>query len=138
MLDEKKVHLMSKVALYEQTQEREALKINKRIHEDLKKPSLFNALPIAIITFFLAAAVFTAAAYGWITEIYQSLGLIRFAILFVIVLILFVLLYCIYARHINLKKYERLRGELWKYDFYRKKLEGILNDDISDVERGAS
>lgn len=138
MLDENKVRLMSEVALYEQRESSELLRINKRINKDLKKPGLLNTLPIAIITFFLAAAVFTAAAYDLVQSVFMTLGATGFAIAAFIVMVIFVIAYCFYARYITLKKYERSRGTLWKNDFNRKKLENILKSEKIEKDREAA
>lgn len=122
MLDEQKVRLMARTALYEQSLGSRTIKLNNRFEKGASKATFFDNVPAGIITFILAAAFAAAFIPDEVRMLYYRLGLGLSLIIAAAACLVFVFFYSLYARHMFRKAYDGQKGVFWKYNFTREKL----------------
>lgn len=127
MLDEKKVRLMARTALYEQSFGSRIIKLNSSYKKGAESAALLYHVPSGIITYILVAGCVAAAVYDPVRELYDKLGFVISLVLFAVCGIVFVFLYALYARYMMKKKYEEDKGVFWKYHFTKEKLKKMNN-----------
>ncbi len=129
MLDENKVRLMTRTALYEQMFSAGTIKVNKDYKDGAGKAALVYNMPSGILTYLIAAAIAILAAFEPLRQLYERIGLLLSIAVFLVCGVVFALLYSFFARYMLRRNYERDKGVFWKYSFTKNKLKKIMDSD---------
>ncbi len=136
MLNTKKVRLMAELDLYEKTEGRAALKSNNSVKR-LNGTEAVKNIIFGIIAYLLIVFVVAAAEYDKAAEIYVSAGFVVMLVLFFAGMLIFVIAYFFFSRYMLLTRHEKIKGNLWKYNYKKKKLHNMLSGNTSDEGKEA-
>ncbi|MBR2754656.1 MAG: hypothetical protein IKI32_07500 [Lachnospiraceae bacterium] len=132
MLNNKKVQIMSKIALYEHGEGKETLKLNKYLKDDYTSVKLLSSLPLGILTALLITALAFCLDTDWPLKLYSSIGGTLAVIIYVGAFVVFVVLYCFFSAYMFKLKYDRHRGNLRRYGLDLKRLETIYSEEQNE------
>ncbi|MBR3243854.1 MAG: hypothetical protein IKF90_14355 [Parasporobacterium sp.] len=132
MLNNKKVQIMSKIALYEHGEGKETLKLNKYLKDDYTSVKLLSSLPLGILTALLITALAFCLDTDWPLKLYSSIGGTLAVIIYVGAFVVFVVLYCLFSAYMFKLKYDRHRGNLRRYGLDLKRLETIYSEEQNE------
>ncbi len=132
MLNNKKVQIMSKIALYEHGEGKETLKLNKYLKDDYTSVKLLSSLPLGILTALLITALVFCMDTDWPLKLYSSIGGTLAVMIYVGAFVVFVVLYCFFSAYMFKLKYDRHRGNLRKYGLDLKRLETIYSEEQNE------
>ncbi len=132
MLNNKKVQIMSKIALYEHGEGKETLKLNKYLKDDYTSVKLLSSLPLGILTALLITALVFCLDTDWPLKLYSSIGGTLAVIIYVGAFVVFVVLYCFFSAYMFKLKYDRHRGNLRRYGLDLKRLETIYSEEQNE------
>ena len=132
MLNNKKVQIMSKIALYEHGEGKETLKLNKYLKDDYTSVKLLSSLPLGILTALLITALVFCLDTDWPLKLYSSIGGTLAVIIYVGAFVVFVVLYCLFSAYMFKLKYDRHRGNLRRYGLDLKRLETIYSEEQNE------
>ncbi len=132
MLNNKKVQIMSKIALYEHGEGKETLKLNKYLKDDYTSVKLLSSLPLGILTALLITALAFCMDTDWPLKLYSSVGGTLAVIICVGAVVVFVVLYCLFSAYMFKLKYDRHRGNLRRYGLDLKRLETIYSEEQNE------
>ena len=132
MLNNKKVQIMSKIALYEHGEGKETLKLNKYLKDDYTSVKLLSSLPLGILTALLITALAFCLDTDWPLKLYSSIGGTLAVITYVGAFVVFVVLYCFFSAYMFKLKYDRHRGNLRRYGLDLKRLETIYSEEQNE------
>ncbi len=132
MLNNKKVQIMSKIALYEHGEGKETLKLNKYLKDDYTSVKLLSSLPLGILTALLITALVFCMDTDWPLKLYSSIGGTLAVMIYVGAFVVFVVLYCFFSAYMFKLKYDRHRGNLRRYGLDLKRLETIYSEEQNE------
>ncbi|MBO7730024.1 MAG: hypothetical protein J6S31_04115 [Lachnospiraceae bacterium] len=132
MLNNKKVQIMSKIALYEHGEGKETLKLNKYLKDDYTSVKLLSSLPLGILTALLITALVFCLDTDWPLKLYSSIGGTLAVLIYVGAFVVFVVLYCFFSAYMFKLKYDRHRGNLRRYGLDLKRLETIYSEEQNE------
>ena len=129
MLNNKKVQIMSKIALYEHGEGKETLKLNQYLKDDYTSVKLLSSLPLGILTALLLTALAFCMDTDWPLRLYSSIGGTFAILLYVVAFAVFVFLYCLFSAYMFKLKYDKHRGNLRRYGLDLRRLEAIYSEE---------
>ena len=129
MLNNKKVQIMSKIALYEHGEGKETLKLNRYLKDDYTSVKLLSSLPLGILTALLLTALAFCMDTDWPLLLYSSIGGTFAILLYVLAFAVFVFLYCLFSAYMFKLKYDKHRGNLRRYGLDLRRLEAIYSEE---------
>lgn len=134
MVNNKKAELMSKIALYENSEGKRTLKLNKYYKQDYATSHLLKSAPLGFLTALLIAVLIFFLKNDWPIAMYKELGGTATVIIILASLLVFVIGYCFFAQYMFNHKYENFRGNLRTYGLYLKRLERIYDEEKNKNE----
>lgn len=129
MINNKKVELMSKVALYEHGEGKQTIRLNKYFKQDYASSNLLRSAPLGILCAILIIVILFIAKETWISELIEIVGGIAAIIIIVVAVAVFVTLYCFFSQYMFNHKYENFRGNLRTYGLHLKRLDKIYEEE---------
>lgn len=132
MLNNKKVQIMSKIALYEHGEGKETLKLNKYLKDDYTSVKFLSSLPLGILTALLITALVFCMDTDWPLKLYSSIGGTFAVLLYIGAFVIFVVLYCLFSAYMFKLKYDRHRGNLRRYGLDLRRLETIYSEEQNE------
>ena len=134
MLNNKKVQIMSKIALYEHGEGKETLKLNKYLKDDYTSVKLLSSVPLGILTALLLTALMFCMDTDWPLKLYSSIGGTLAVLIYVASFVVFVVLYCLFSAYMFKLKYDRHRGNLRRYGLDLRRLETIYSEEAQNEQ----
>lgn len=134
MLNNKKVQIMSKIALYEHGEGKETLKLNKYLKDDYTSVKLLSSVPLGILTALLLTALVFCMDTDWPLKLYSSIGGTLAVLIYVASFVVFVVLYCLFSAYMFKLKYDRHRGNLRRYGLDLRRLETIYSEEAQNEQ----
>lgn len=129
MLNSNKVEIMSKIAVYEHSEGKKALRLNNYYKNDYTSAKLLSSLPLGIITAIIISALIFCYDTEWPLKMIASVGGVWTIVICLASLVVFVIAYCFFSAYMFNKKYEGNRGDLRRYSLNLKRLERIYNEE---------
>ena len=124
MINQKKVELKTKMAMFEKTEGREAVVLDS-YHEDGLIMGTVRNVPYAALTFVLAMVVFVLVGNDWCVMLIETHGLPAVIAFGAIALVLFVLVYSVLAFLVLSLKHKKNRSFLTRYFLNQRRLSRI-------------
>ena len=116
MIDERKVKLMTKLALYEQTQGKEDFKISEYYRKDYAGMHMFSSIIWVTIGYIGVAALVVLAGFESLLESMSNSVLVMIFLIFVVGYIGTVVIFSIISSHIYSQKHKEARMRVKKYN----------------------
>ena len=129
MINNKKVELMTKVALYEHNEGKQTIRLNKYFKQDYASTNMLRSAPLGFICALLITTLLFLVKENWFTSLMKTVGGVMAIIIVVVAIALFIALYCFFSQYMFNHKYENFRGNLRTYGLYLKRLEKIYEEE---------
>lgn len=134
MINNRKVELMSKIALYEHGEGKQTIRLNKYFKQDYASTNLLRSAPLGILCAVLILVLLFIAMPNWITDLIKVMGGPLAIIAVIVAIALFVVGYCFFSQYMFNHKFENFRGNLRTYGIYLKRLEKIYDEEENKKE----
>ena len=134
MLNNKKVEIMSKIALYEHGEGKETLKLNRYLKDDYTSVKVLSSVPLGVLTALLIAALVFCLDTDWPLKLYSTIGGTKTVLLLVGAFVVFVVLYSLFSFYMFRLKYDRHRGNLRRYGLNLKRLDTIYTEETQNEQ----
>lgn len=134
MLNEEKVKLMTKLALYEQKEGKKAFRTNNYYKTDYVSLHMVYTIIIATISFGLLLLIWVICQVDSLMAVVSRIGFLFSIILLVAAYILYLFIHLIISRLVFAGRYSRNKKELTGYNENLKELQGIYREEIRAKE----
>lgn len=134
MLNNKKVEVMSKIAVYEHGEGKETLRLNNYIKNDYTSAKLLSSLPLGIVTAILIVALIFCYDTEWPFKMISAVGGVWTIVICLASFFVFVVAYGFLSAFMFNKKYESYRGDLRRYSLNLSRLERIYAEEELDEQ----
>ncbi len=129
MINNKKVELMSKAALYEHGEGKQTIRLNKYFKQDYASTNMLRSAPLGFVCAVLIVTLIFILKSNWVSALADKTGGVLAIIIIVVAIVVFVALYCFFSQYMFNHKYENFRGNLRTYGLYLKRLEKIYDEE---------
>lgn len=134
MLNEEKVKLMTKLALYEQKEGKKAFHTNNYYKADYVSLHTIYTIIIATISFGLLLLIWVICQVDSLMAVVSRIGFLFSIILLAAAYILYLFIHLIISRLVFAGRYSRNKKELTSYNENLKELQGIYREEIRAKE----
>ncbi len=134
MINNKKVELMSKVALYEHSEGKQTIRLNKYFKQDYATTNMLRSAPLGFICVILIVALMYIVKEDWVSSLIRTIGGVATIIVIIVTVVVFIALYCLFSQYMFNHKYENFRGNLRTYGLYLRRLEKIYDEENEKKE----
>ena len=129
MINNKKVELMTKIALYEHDEGKQTIRLNKYFKQDYASTNMLRSAPLGFVCALLIAALLFIANENWLTILMEEVGGVVAIAIIIFAVIVFIALYCFFSQYMFNHKYENFRGNLRTYGLFLRRLEKIYEEE---------
>ena len=116
MLDERKVRLMTKLALYEQTQGKEDFKISEYYRKDYAGMHIFTSILWVTVGYVCAAMLIVLAGLEALMDSMSNSLFVMLLLIFIVGYIGIVVIFAVISSHIYNQKHKEARMRVKKYN----------------------
>lgn len=125
MLSPRKVRAMTQTELFEHREGREILKLKSEYEEQPVWNGMVMHTLTGLLLFILLAILSVLSAPEWFIDLYNRIGNLWAAIIVVVVMAVFSIVYSLISEQIFRRRYLRLRSTLCGYSAKRRLLERL-------------
>ncbi len=129
MINNKKVELMTKIALYEHDEGKQTIRLNKYFKQDYASTNMLRSAPLGFVCALLIAALIFFVKENWITSLMGKVGGVATIAIIIVAVVIFITLYCFFSQYMFNHKYENFRGNLRTYGLFLRRLEKIYEEE---------
>lgn len=124
MLNEEKIRLMTKLALYEQNEGKKALKTTKFFRNDYISKNVINSILSGIFSYLLLLLVWVLFRVEYYTEKITELNVVLMIIIAAVLFVVFMIFYLVLSYYVFSTRYKSYRKGLSEY-----------NEDLKNLHR---
>lgn len=135
MLNEEKVKLMTKLAIYESTKGKKQLNISRYYKRDYVRMNMFKTIISSTIAFFVILTLYVLINMEKLMLQLNDMDFMGLAVKLGISYVVFVGLYCIAAWIFYGKKYEKIKPDVIEYNRGLKTLREGYEKDDKDLQK---
>lgn len=134
MINEEKVKLMTKLAIYESKKGKKQLNISKYYKRDYVRYNMFKAVVAATVSFIMLLAIYVLVNAEDLLMSLNELDFMKEATKLGILYVVFILIYMIVARIIYARRYEQVKPDVIIYNHNLKKLKEMYDKEEKELE----
>lgn len=134
MVNEDKVKLMTKLAIYESTKGKKQLNISKYYKRDYVRYNMFKTAVTATLAFFMILGGYILINAEELLLKLNEMDLLHEAIKLGIIYAVFVIGYMVIARLVYARKYEKVKPDVIIYNHNLKKLKEMYDKEEKELE----
>lgn len=134
MINEEKVKLMTKLAIYESKKGKKQLNISKYYKRDYVRYNMFKAVVAATVSFIMLLAIYVLVNAEDLLMSLNELDFMKEATKLGILYVVFILIYMIAARIIYARRYEQVKPDVIIYNHNLKKLKEMYDKEEKEIE----
>lgn len=131
MLNEEKVRLMSKMALFESGEGKEAIEIDKYTRKDYLFIQVIKAWVLSTIGFCLLLFLALLLCLDVISKVFAAVSLTFILIIIIVLYVAFVVCFCVISRNHAIRRYEEAKEQIKVYKEYVEKLNEFYDSEES-------
>lgn len=134
MVNEDKVKLMTKLAIYESTKGKKQLNISKYYKRDYVRYNMFKTAVTATLAFFMILGGYILINAEELLLKLNEMDLLHEAIKLGIIYAVFVIGYMVIARLVYARKYEKVKPDVIIYNHNLKKLKEMYDKEEKEMK----
>ena len=134
MINEEKVKLMTKLAIYESQKGKKQLNISKYYKRDYVRYNMFKTVVAATVSFIMLLAIYVLVNAEDLLMSLNELDFMKEATKLGILYVVFILIYMIVARIIYARRYEQVKPDVIMYNHNLKKLKGMYDKEEKELD----
>lgn len=134
MINEEKVKLMTKLAIYESQKGKKQLNISKYYKRDYVRYNMFKTVVAATVSFIMLLAIYVLVNAEDLLMSLNELDFMKEATKLGILYVVFILIYMIVARLIYARRYEQVKPDVIIYNHNLKKLKEMYDKEEKELE----
>lgn len=134
MVNEDKVKLMTKLAIYESTKGKKQLNISKYYKRDYVRYNMFKTAVTATLAFFMILGGYILINAEELLLKLNEMDLLHEATKLGIIYAVFVIGYMVIARLVYARKYEKVKPDVIIYNHYLKKLKEMYDKEEKEMK----
>lgn len=134
MINEEKVKLMTKLAIYESQKGKKQLNISKYYKRDYVRYNMFKTVVAATVSFIMLLAIYVLVNAEDLLMSLNELDFMKEATKLGILYVVFILIYMIVARIIYARRYEQVKPDVIIYNHNLKKLKEMYDKEEKELE----
>lgn len=134
MVNEDKVKLMTKLAIYESTKGKKQLNISKYYKRDYVRYNMFKTVVTATLAFFMILGGYILINAEELLLKLNEMDLLHEAIKLGIIYAVFVIGYMVIARLVYARKYEKVKPDVIIYNHNLKKLKEMYDKEEKEMK----
>lgn len=131
MLNEEKVRLMSKMALFESGEGKEAIAIDKYSKKDYMFIQVIKTWVLSTIGFILVLFLALLLCMDFVSKVLAAVSLTAILITIMVLYVACVVFFCVYSRNHAIKRYDEAKEKVKVYKEYVIKLEEMYKSEQS-------
>ncbi len=135
MVNEEKVRIMAKLAIYENGKGKQELKLAKYFKSDYIKYNVLKTIVSTAICYWLAVLLYVLINLQKLTENLTTMDYMSVLYRLLIGFVVVVLVYAIFARIFYDRQYEKARPNIVIYNHFLKKLEEYYKAGVDDAPK---
>ncbi len=135
MVNEEKVRIMAKLAIYENGKGKQELKLAKYFKSDYIKYNVLKTIVSTAICYWLAVLLYVLINLQKLTENLTTMDYMSVLYRLLIGFVVVVLAYAIFARIFYDRQYEKARPNIVIYNHFLKKLEEYYKAGVDDAPK---
>lgn len=135
MVNEEKVILMTKLAIYEQSAGKEQIPLSSYYKSDYIKYNGLKTILMMTFGYGLLVAGIILINLEYILDNINKLNYKNILITLVLTYIIFVLIYSIASRVVSGRKFERTRSQILEYSKNLKKLNSMYQEELKETTK---
>lgn len=132
MINEEKVKIMTRLAIYESTKGKRQLNISKYYKRDYVRYNMFKTAVASTVAFFVLLGIYILVNAEELMMWLNSADILHEATKLGIIYLIFVVFYMLIARFVYAHKYEKVKPDVIIYNHNLKRLKEIY--DIEEKE----
>lgn len=133
MVNEEKVKLMTKLAIYESTKGKKQLNISKYYKRDYVRYNMFKTAVAATIAFMLLLAIYVMLHMEELLLALNDMDILQEAEKLGIFYLIYLIVYMVIARLVYAKKYENIKPNVIQYNHNLKKLKEMYEKEEKEL-----
>lgn len=133
MINEERVKVMTKLAIYESTKGKKQLNISKYYKRDYVRYNMFKTIVTSTIAFLLLVGIAGLLKAEELLTNLNSSDLIQLAVRVGIVYVVFVIAYAVIAYIVYSIRYERMKPDVIVYNHNLKKLKELYDTEEKEL-----
>lgn len=133
MVNEEKVKLMTKLAIYESTKGKKQLNISKYYKRDYVRYNMFKTAVAATVAFILLLAIYVMLHMEELLLALNDMDILQEAEKLGIFYLVYLVVYMLIARLVYAKKYENIKPNVIQYNHNLKKLKEMYEKEEKEL-----
>ncbi|SHJ49611.1 hypothetical protein [Parasporobacterium paucivorans] len=129
MLNEEKIKLMTKLALYEQKKGSAAFRANKYYRADFVTLHVIASAIAATISFLLLLLIWVIVKVDYLMQNLTNLNIVSMGVKAAVIFVILLIFYMVLSYYLFTKKYVDIKSELISYNENLKELHKINNKE---------
>lgn len=134
VINEEKVRIMTKLAIYETTKGKKQLNISKYYKRDYVRYNMFKTAVTSTLAFIILAGIYVMVNIEEFMMWLNDVDILHEAGKIGIIYLVFVVCYMLIARFVYAHKYEKVKPDVIKYNHNLKKLKELYDREEKELK----